>query len=96
MCIEWRLDWVSLVLTETLENRWDECWLAKAGGSVFMVLNVYLRKQSCDAEVCGLYCFMTFASTFCGGDGSSSWVDDLHVVDIKGNVDCVAFVASDI
>ena len=30
----------------------------------------------------------------CGGDGSGSWIEDLHVVDIKENVDCVAFVAS--
>ena len=46
-----------------LESRVGKCRLTKANKSVFMALNVYPRKLSGGAEVCGLYCFMSFALT---------------------------------
>ena len=46
-----------------LESRLGKCRLTKANRSVFIVLNVYPRKLSCGVEVCGLYCFMSFALT---------------------------------
>ena len=57
-----------------------------------MALNAYLRRLSCGAEVCDFVWLYDLCFDVCGGDGKGSWVEDLHVVDTKENVDCVAFV----
>ena len=46
-----------------LESRLRKCRLTKDNKSVSMALNVYPRKLSGGAEVCSLYCFMSFALT---------------------------------
>ena len=46
-----------------LESCFGKSRLTKANRSVFMASNVYPRKLSCGVEVCGLYCFMSFALT---------------------------------
>ena len=76
-----------------LESRLGKCRLTKANRSVFMALNVYLRRPSCGAEVCEFVWLYDLCFDVCGDDSNGSWVEGLHVVDRKENVDCVAFVA---
>ena len=68
---------------EPFEDKLEICWLTKANRSVGMPLDVYSKKLSCRTEVCDSVLFHESGLNVINCSFGISWVEDLHIVNIK-------------